>query len=213
MYFTAEGSTPSRAAVSSPPKDLLPRERSCTSPPKDLLPRERRCPHRRRIYSLASGAVLTAEASTRSETAVGTPPLQRVWRSKTAATAGQPGSGPGNRTLPCTPVRSDYRLIRPARTPVLTTLGDAGRNRTGDCLFCRQAPSHLATAPLAGVPGFEPGSTGLESARLAVVLHPRSFLSINCQRAIKKARFLRRAFLESWLCLDSTRLLCANWPS
>jgi hypothetical protein len=32
------------------------------------------------------------------------------------------GGGPENRTLPCTLIRGKYRLIRPARTPVLTTL-------------------------------------------------------------------------------------------
>ena len=57
------------------------------------------------------------------------------------------GSGPENRTLPCTLIRGDYRLIRPACTPVLTTMEARVGIEPTIGLFCRQPPSHLANAP------------------------------------------------------------------
>ncbi len=60
------------------------------------------------------------------------------------------GSGPENRTLPCTLIRGDYRLIRPARTPVLTTMEARVGIEPTIGLFCRQPPFHLATAPWQG---------------------------------------------------------------
>jgi hypothetical protein len=60
------------------------------------------------------------------------------------ATGLEPGSGPENRTLPSTLIRGDYRLIRPACTPVLPTVeARAGIEPAVACFADRRLPTWL----------------------------------------------------------------------
>ena len=75
--------------------------------------------------------------------------------------------GPENRTLPCTLVRGNYRLIRPARTPVLTTL--EARLGIEPRLSALQADAFpLGYRALAGAVGIGPTPAVLETAALSL---------------------------------------------
>ena len=75
------------------------------------------------------------------------------------------GSGPENRTLPCTLIRGNYRLIRPARTPVLTTM--EARLGIEARLSALQADAFpLSYRALAGAVGIGPTPAVLETAAL-----------------------------------------------
>lgn len=100
------------------------------------------------------------------------------------------GSGPENRTLPCTLVRGDHTLIRRARTPVLTTIGGAGRNRTGDW-----AVLQTAAFPFGYRACWQGRGDSNSRKQLWRLLSwplndgPAKPLSFNCQRTIKRPAF------------------------
>ena len=115
------------------------------------------------------------------------------------------GSGPENRTLPCTLIQGNYTLIRRARTPVLTTV--EARLGIEPRLSALQADAFpLGYHALAGPGRLELPYAVLETAVLAAEQRPCKFV-FQLSKSEKKARFLGRAFLESEMSLDSTRRL------
>ena len=99
------------------------------------------------------------------------------------------------------PVRGNYRLIRPARTPVLTTV--EARLGIEPRLSALQADAFpLGYRALAGAVGIGP------TPRFGAAALPYAMLLccwvFQLSKSNKKARFLGRAVVESDCALDST---------